>query len=328
MDECAVNFTAREQAELLPCERDLTPLGPREVAGRTLATLISAGTELNWSYLGTTFPARPGYAAVFEVEEAGAEVTSLKPGDRAYCMGGHRSHQRVSQENALRVPDGLAPEHAVFARLMGVSMSTLTTTTARPPQKVLVTGLGPVGHLAARIFAVCGYEVLGVDPSEARREVARRFGIADVRPAVPLDDPEVAGTVALALECAGHEGAALDACKIVRKRGEVVLVGTPWRRYTDRSAHEFAHAIFHRYAVVRSGWEWEVPHHPQDFRTNSIFGNQAAALRWLAEGRLEVDALYAAASPHDCQRVYQALLHSEWPALAAVFDWTTLSPGG
>src|SRR5690349_14240738 len=155
----AVTFTAREQAELLPVERDARPFGPREVAGRTLATLVSAGTELAGAYLGTSFPRAPGYAAVFEVEEAGGEMEGVRPGDRLFCMGPHRSYQRVSQEQAVPVPEGLEPADAVFARLMSVSMSTLTTTAARPPAKVLVTGLGLVGHLAAQIFSACGYEV-------------------------------------------------------------------------------------------------------------------------------------------------------------------------
>ncbi len=101
----------------------------------------------------------------------------------------------------------------------------------------------------------------------------------------------------------------------------MVLVGVPWRRCSDRTAFDLAHAIFHRYAVVRSGWEWELPLHPQDFRTNSIFGNQEAAMRWLAEGRLSVKGLYATASPRDCQTVYHSLLHGSWDALTAVFDW-------
>lgn len=315
-------MTAREQAELVPLERDPSPLGPREVAGHTLATVISAGTELNAGYLGSDFPCWPGYAAVFGVEEVGAEVARLQTGDRAYCMGRHRSFQRVPEENALRVPDGLPPEQAAFARMMGISMSTLITTQARPPQKILVTGLGPVGHLAAQIFASCGYQVIACEPSEVRREIVRRFGIADVRAEVPLDDPAVAGEVALALECAGHEGAVIDACKVIRKRGEVVLIGAPWRQYTERSAYELADAVFHQYAVVRSGWEWEIPLHETEFRTGSIYGNQEAALRWLAEGRIRVEGLYATAPPRDCQRVYESLLHSEWPALAAVFDWT------
>ncbi|HSV74276.1 MAG TPA: zinc-binding alcohol dehydrogenase [Chthonomonadales bacterium] len=317
--------TAREKAELLPVEVDSSPLGPREVRGRTLASVISAGTELHWCYTGNRFPAYPGYAAVFQIEECGAEVTSIKPGDRALCMGGHRSHQRTTEEKAVRVPDGLDPQQAAFARLMNVTMSTLVTTTARPPDLVLVTGLGPVGHLGAQVFASCGYNVVSCDPSCARRAIAESAGrCGRVLPAPPRDDPTVAGRVSLALECAGHEGAALDCIRMVRKRGEVVLVGTPWRRYTDASAHDLVHEIFHRYAVVRSGWEWEVPLHGQEFCTGNMYGNLAAALEWLAGRRVAVEGLYEATAPADVQRTYQDLLAGRWPRLAAVLDWSRL----
>src|SRR5438093_9947032 len=95
--EYAITIPAREQAELLPIERDPRPLGPRDVAGRTLASLISAGTELASAYRGDSFPRVPGYAAVFEVEDVGSEVTDLRVGERLFCMGPHRSYQRVAR---------------------------------------------------------------------------------------------------------------------------------------------------------------------------------------------------------------------------------------
>ena len=126
-----VTITAKETAELLPLERPQSSVGPDEVAGKTLVTLISAGTELASAYLGENFPATPGYAAVFQVEEVGENVQAIQPGDLAFCMGNHRSYYRVKADQLLLVPEGLPPEVAVFARMMGVSMTTLTTTAAK-----------------------------------------------------------------------------------------------------------------------------------------------------------------------------------------------------
>ena len=69
MNEYAVTFTERETAKLLPVEIDTDAIGADEVAGHTLATLISAGTELNSGYLGNNFPRQSGYAAAFKVEK-------------------------------------------------------------------------------------------------------------------------------------------------------------------------------------------------------------------------------------------------------------------
>ena len=323
MTDYTVTITARENAELLAATRDETPLGPTQVAGQTLASLISAGTELASGYQGEHFPSTPGYAAVFRVDETGSQVRQVRVGDYAFCMGPHRSYQRCHENELSPLPIGLPPEKAVFARLMAVSMSTLTTTAARPPAKVVVAGLGPVGLLAAQLFSACGYQVLACDPVAARREWAARCGVQAV-PHFPLDDPLWQGQTSLVVECSGHEQAVLDACRIVAKKGEVVLVGVPWKQRTDISAHELLHAVFHRYVVLRSGWEWELPRQPEEFRTGSIRENLEAALCWIADNRICLDELFSIYSPHHCQQAYQDLLRGDLPGVAAVFDWTQI----
>ncbi len=317
-----VVMTRREHAELLPFEPPATAAG--HVSGPTLASLISAGTELGWGYQGENFPARTGYAAVFRVEEIGAGVEGIQIGDTVLAMGEHRSHQHHPASDVYKVPAGLSPQDATFARLMGVSMSSLTTTTARPPDRVVVTGLGPVGHLAAQLFQACGYEVLGFDPDAGRRALAEMGGIAQICAQMPLEDPVWKEKVALVLECSGHEGATLDACRIVKPRGEVVLIGVPWRKRTEISAHEILHAVFHKYAVVRSGWEWEVPRRETPFRVGSIDDNLGAALKWLGEGKVRVSGLFSTFDPRNCQEAYQRLLHAQEKGLAIIFDWRKL----
>jgi threonine dehydrogenase-like Zn-dependent dehydrogenase len=324
MNHHEVVITAREKAELLPLEVGNAPIGPTQVAGRTLASLISAGTELGYAYLGDNYPARTGYAAVFEVEQVGTEVENIKVGDLALTMGQHRSYQVHDISGVWPVPQGLAATDATFARLMGVSMSTFVTTTARPPDKVVVTGLGPVGHLAAQMFQACGYNVLACDPDATRRELAHQGGIAQTSAGLPLEDEDWRGKTSLVLECSGHEQAVLDGCLLVRKKGEVVLIGVPWRKRTDISAHQLLHAIFHQYAVVRSGWEWEVPRQEAEFRSGSIQANIEAALQWLQNGKVRVSGMYSIYDPRDCQDAYQALAQAKEKSLAIVFDWTKL----
>jgi len=319
-----VLVTANERAELVDVPWPATPLEPTEVTGRTLASVVSAGTELHaFGPHGAetrTYPTALGYGAVFEVEAVGDEVTDLKPGDVAYTSGRHCSRQRAARQGVLPVPPGLDPAKAVLTRMMGISWSTLVTTKARPPAKVMVTGLGPVGHLAAQIFTAAGYEVLGVEPDEGRRTIARSKGI-DVREAVPVDGPDWADRTDLVVECSGHELAVRDACKVVRKRGEVVLVGVPWHRRADVQAHDILYDVFYRFVDLRSGWEWEVPGPPTDFRPGSRMENFAAGMRWIADGRIDVDGLTVLEDPRDAGRVYDDLLHRRVDDLIVVFDW-------
>jgi threonine dehydrogenase-like Zn-dependent dehydrogenase len=310
-------------AELVTEQVEESSLQPNEVRGRTLATLVSAGTELA-VYRRGDFPYHPGYAAVFRVEEVGANASSFAVGDVALTMGPHKSHQQHDVDHVVRVPDTLDSSHATFSRLMAVSMSTLTTSSARPPELVVVTGLGPVGHLAAHMFQSAGYEVIGCDPVKRRRQIALDAGLNRVEASVPLNDPNVVDHVALVAECSGHEQAALDGCNVVQKGGEVVLIGVPWERRTEKMAHELLSAVFHRYVVLRSGWEWELPLLPTEFAHNSIYGNIAGALHWLDTGRASVDGLYDTVSPADAGNVYRRLDEGITDRLAVVFDWTII----
>jgi len=138
---------------------------------------------------------------------------------------------------------------------------------------------------------------------------------------MPSEDAVIVGNVALVVECSGHEQAALDAYQVLRPRGELVLVGVPWRRQTDTYAHELLSLVFHKYVLLRSGWEWELPHHSADFSPHSIHSGFDTALRWLADERINTENLISSANPLEAQSIYQDLLHRKTEALFSVFDW-------
>ncbi|MBN2712239.1 MAG: zinc-binding alcohol dehydrogenase [Planctomycetes bacterium] len=316
--------TAQGKISLIEADMPDAPLGAEEVEGHTLYSLVSPGTELavfqglaNWAQ----FPCGTGYASVFKIDSVGSEVEGMKVGDLVFCKNQHKSWQRCKAADAVKVPEGLAPEVAVFCRMMGVSMSTLVTTRARPPYTVIVTGLGLVGNLAAQMFNASGYRVIACDPVGERRELAQRCGLSDVRALVPLDDESIAGKVSLVVECSGHEQAVLDACKVVKKGGEVVMIGVPWSKRTDIPAFDILHAVFHKYVHLRSGWEWELPWTDQDFREGSIMGNYEGALRWLAEGRINTGVLAEKRSPEDVADIYNNLVNKKNAGLTTLVEW-------
>ncbi len=76
MKHCAISIVAREQADLVAVSSP-GDLGPNDIRGRTVCTLISPGTELAWNYTGSSFPSFPGYAAIFAAEEFGKEVRGV-----------------------------------------------------------------------------------------------------------------------------------------------------------------------------------------------------------------------------------------------------------
>lgn len=324
--EIAVAFTGPHQAELI--EIDAPPeLQPDEIHCRTLFTLISPGTELASSYTrdDITEARFGGYAAVGVVEQKGAAVDGFDIGGTVFCPGSHRNFQQLPATDAVLVPEAVTPQIAPLARLMGVTMTTLITTTARAGDRVMVTGLGPVGYLGTQVFRRGGFEVFCCDPDVGRQGFARRSGLENVYSRVPLDDPAIAGSIHLVVECSGQEQAVLDACDIVRPRGEVVLVGVPWQRRTDIAAHTLLERVFHNYVIVRSGWEWELPvHETLRFQDHTLQKNYATALEWLADGSIYTEGLCHIVSPRDCQQAYQDCLHHATKGLFTLFDWTTL----
>jgi threonine dehydrogenase-like Zn-dependent dehydrogenase len=316
-----IQFTAPGRAELADVPNLPRPVAPGWVHGKTLFSLVSPGTELNAAYQGTKFPAGVGYACVFEIEEVGPEVEGLRVGNLVFCSGGHAERQSRPAASVSALPEGLDAADTAFARLAGVSMTTLNTAAARTPAKVLITGLGPVGNLAAQIFQHCGYRVTGVDPVESRRALAHQTGIHDVRASIADAPADLLDQVALHVECSGHEQAVLDGCKLVRRKGEVVLVGVPWQKKTDLAACDLLHAVFHRYIVLRSGWEWEISRGPAPFAFHSIKENHEEAMRWIAEGVLQVRPLAAHYSPARAGEAYDALARQTCPAPTVLFDW-------
>ena len=326
MNYQSITITAPGKAELVSREC-VEPLMPNQVRGRTLFSLISPGTELAMNFRGSNFPNFPGYSSVFQVEETGLAVAHVKRGDLLFAMTGHQSMQQIPVDQALPVSVGLSPDHATIARLMGVSMSTLMTTKARPGDRVLVTGLGPVGYCAACVFAASGYEVHGVEPSDARRLLLPSQVFAGLHSAAPLGNPSLRGTVALVVECSGHEQAVIDGCAMTRKGGEVVLVGVPWKPRSSLQAHDLLRAVFHSYVHLRSGWEWELPVHSSDFRDHSIFSGLRLALQWLNTGKVPLDGLVARIDPRDAQAAYAGCESGAQTALFHVFDWSGLGRG-
>lgn len=333
MKHCEVLFAEKGRIEMSPLEVAVS-LAPGEVRGTTVCSLISPGTELAWAE-GGPFPLRPGYAAIFRAEEFGSAVTGIAPGTLLLCMGPHRSVQQCEARFTVPLPAGLEPEKALLARLMGVSMTTLMTTTARPGDRVMICGAGPVGFLAAQLFKVSGYEVMVVEPDEERRRDVANSGLSQTFSRVPVDDTKIAGSIALVVDCSGHEQSVLDACAVVRQRGEVVLVGVPWRRQTEIYAHALLDLVFRNYVVLRSGWEWELPLQTVGFKwedllmgynnsPQSIFSGFRKALRWLAEGRIAGDDLILAVDPRDAASAYGDLMNRRTKSLFVTFDWTLL----
>ncbi len=317
-----VSHVAYQECQLVTSERPTCPAN--DIAGPALCSLVSPGTELAAVYCGSSFPRRSGYASVFRIEEIGKDVEAdFKIGEYIFCMAGHQSWVSCDVEHAVRVPASLDPQTACLARLMGVSHTSLVTTAARAGDKVFIAGLGPVGYLAAMQFKIAGFEVFASDLDERRCAFSREAGIHIIKPGAETENLEAI----LAIDCSGHEAAVMQCADALRRCGELVLVGVPWKQHTDISAHAVLDKVFHKYIHLRSGWEWELPTAPGHFaQTRNIRDDFAVCLRWLDEGRIPLpEELIGLCDPHACNDVYQGHLNHSHQHLCSVFDWRLIN---
>jgi threonine dehydrogenase-like Zn-dependent dehydrogenase len=117
-----------------------------------------------------------GNMAVGIVAEVGPEVTRFGVGDRVFGHLPIRETHTVDEEAVDPLPDGLEAE-AVVCLDPAVMALAMRDAQVRLGDQVAVFGLGAIGLMATQMARIAGADrVIGVDPIEARRDVAITLG--------------------------------------------------------------------------------------------------------------------------------------------------------
>lgn len=296
-------------------------------------SIVSPGTELACLSGGEAWaplPFVPGYGSVGRVVAAGLGAEKFTIGQRVFTYGVHARHARCDVVT-LPLPEGADPMLAVFARMAGVAMTALRVSDAELGDTVAVFGLGLVGNLAAQLFTLAGCEVIGIDLSPARRELAKRCGIAH---ALAPDDSLHERIAALTagrlcetvVEATGSPRVAEAAPTFAGQPGEVILLGSPRGAHVTDLTPFLNHVHLWKPSSVtlKGAHEWRYPVRADagGHVKHSIERNVRCALRLIAEGRLQVAPLLThRAAPKDCQSVYDGLATQKDAYLGVVFDW-------
>jgi NADPH:quinone reductase len=131
-------------------------------------------------------PFIPGMEAAGVIEAIGADVTEVSVGDRvAYAMipGAYAEYATVPAWMLVKVPDGVDTRQAAAVMLQGMTAHYLVTSTY--PLKAGETALihaaaGGVGLLLIQMAKRIGARVIGTVSSEAKAQLAREAGAAEV----------------------------------------------------------------------------------------------------------------------------------------------------
>ncbi len=240
------------------------------------------------------YPIRIGYEWVGRVEEVGADVESVAPGDLIHLPRPHAETHTFAVDEAaglpFRLPHGLTPEHATLLQTATIALGAVHDASLKLGDRVAVFGLGTFGLLAVQLARMNGAGwVAATDPIAGRRALAREYG-ADL----VLDPTETDVGLELkqldrvgadvAIEFSGTYPALQQALRSVRAGGTVVAAGF----YTGGElalGQEFHH---NRLTLIASQGGWDsAPREPRWPRRRA----RTLAASLLATGRLRVDEL-------------------------------------
>jgi D-arabinose 1-dehydrogenase-like Zn-dependent alcohol dehydrogenase len=154
------------------------------VAARTLYSAISPGTEVAaWRgdpplRPGRAYPRLVGYCNVAEVIAVGADVQTLKAGDRILTGQSHRSAFICKQSAVIgRVPDALGSVAATTTYLFHLGYNSLLKGDFRAGHSVAVLGLGTLGMGSALLTHALGGQVLALSNHPDSLRHAQSVGI-------------------------------------------------------------------------------------------------------------------------------------------------------
>jgi threonine dehydrogenase-like Zn-dependent dehydrogenase len=222
-------------------------LGPTGVLVRTVVSGVSSGTERRKLYtadLGPNDVRDPwpaigafGYMAAGVVEAVGADVTTVRPGDRVYAgrtWGAHRELLDTDVAAVLPLPRSLGWVEAGCSYWAVPPLLGALAAGPRLYDDAAVVGLGPLGLFGVQHLASLSRRVVALDTIPLRRDLALRLGaaaavdptagpVADAVRAVAPDLPDVV------LEVSGTQPGLETALAIVRPKGRVALVGSQQR---------------------------------------------------------------------------------------------------
>ena len=314
-------------------------IGPRELLVRVHSSLISPGTELG-GYRAPgkrPQPVNPGYTAVGEVIEVGADGDPALKGKMVYvfpaiddCRHCHASH-KVVKEGGLApvIPQDLDPRAACFARIVNIALTPYRNAGSQATGAVLVIGLGLVGNMIGQVGRIRGFQTIGADLNATRRRRAEEAGFDAVI------DPEACDPVEAVKELTDGRGASLVvnatgntaafplAIHAAAEGGEVSTLGGAKTSFECDLKNIFS-AIHSRHLVVRGGWEMLLPMTSSPAsKVASTEVNLRDAFRWLESGAVRLDSIWThTIQPEQFKDAYDALDRLDDEYLGVVADWT------
>ncbi len=150
----------------------------------------------------------------------------------SHAWGGMAELATVADYQVVALPEGVSYHQGALIEPTAVAAYGVERAGVAPGDRVLVTGAGPIGALAALCARAAGASAVYVsEPNAARRRRAEALGVATVLDPTSVDVPaflreESDGLgVDVAIECSGHQNGFAAAISSLRRRGTLAQTG-------------------------------------------------------------------------------------------------------
>ena len=193
---------------------------------------------------------------------------SAPPIDGTFC-----DYVAVNEDFVFPIPDKLSQTHAALAEPVAVAVQAVNRAAVRPGESGIIVGSGPIGLLTLQAFkAAGGSRAVCTDMVSQRLDMALKLGADEVFMADQIPD-RLLGSGDVVFETAGNDRATEQLFDLARPGGRCIQMGWP---QSDRVPLDVAQMM-----------EKEL-----DYRGINRYANAfPAALEWLADGRIDADAV-------------------------------------
>ncbi len=281
-----------------------------------------------------------GYSSAGVVADTG-QIAEFRVGQHVACAGAgcanHAEVVSVPGNLVAPVPHGVPLRDAAFTTLGAIAMQGVRRAEPALGERVVVVGLGLLGLLTLQILRAAGCQVVGVEPSAARRALGAELGAeAVLEPAESLDairawSGGVGADAVIVTASTTGDAVVNDAIAMVRRKGRVVPVG-------DVGLGLERSGLYQREADVLISTSYGPGRYDPSYEEGGVDypiayvrwtenRNMEEFLRLLATGQVRVAPLVGLELPADRAEEAYGAIAADDPPTAVVLTYAP-SPGG
>lgn len=179
--------------------------------------------------------------------------------------------------NVYPLPADISMEHAALTEPMGCAIRAASSAQVGPTDRVLITGLGPIGLLTLQVLKAAGvHTIIATDTDADRRAIGANFDVHILNPLATnvvetIHEMTDGEGVDAAIDAVGATVTRRECLQSVRAGGRVVFTGLH-----DEESNIQANWIIRQEITICGSFAYTT----LDFEK---------ALDWLAAGRIEID---------------------------------------